>query len=108
MTKPVRFDTEAEEELAAAAVRYEEQQAGLARELLSAVNRAVERIRSGPGRCTFEPTVPRELNVQRAFVQKFWYRLVFVELADEVRVLAVVHHRQRPDHWRHRVSDQAR
>ncbi len=105
MTKPVRFDEEAEEELTAAAIRYEKQQAGLARQLLAAVNRAVERIRTGPSRCTYEPTVPRDLKVQRVFVQKFPYRVVFVELAEEVRVLAVAHNSQRPDYWRHRLRD---
>ena len=105
MTKPVRFDDEAEEELMAAAIWYEKQQAGLARSLLFAVNDAVNRIRSGPSRCTFEPSIPRALQVRRVFVQKFPYRIIFTVLPEEVRVLAVAHDRQRPAYWRHRMTD---
>ena len=70
MSKPIRFDAEAEEELLAAATWYEKQQSGLARGLLYAVNSAVERIRSGPSRSSVEPNVPRSLEVRCVFVQK--------------------------------------
>ena len=108
MSKPIRFDAEAEEELLAAATWYEKRQSGLARGLLYAVNNAVERNRSGPSRCSFEPNVPRSLEVRRVFVKKFPYRIVFIVLPEEVRVLAVAHDRQQPDYWRDRLRDSDR
>lgn len=104
MNKPIRFDDEAEEELTAAAVWYERRRAGLARSLLAAVDNAVHRIRTSRESCSHEPGLPHELGVRRAFVEKFPYRVVFVELADEVRVLAVAHHSQRPGYWSHRLA----
>lgn len=103
MTRPIRFDDEAEDELMAAAIWYEKQRPGLGRELLTAVDRAVQRIRSGPSRCSLESTVPHDLQVRRVFVRKFPYRIVFVELPDEVRVLAIAHRSQQPGYWLRRM-----
>ena len=103
MTRPVRFDIEAEEELDAAAFYYEVRRAGLARSFLKAVDHAVDRLRENPARYAAPPGVPSELGVRRLFVHRFPFSLIYIELPDETRVLAVAHGSQRPGYWRSRV-----
>jgi toxin ParE1/3/4 len=103
MTLPVRFDLEAEEELDAAAIYYETRRPGLARTFLDAVSEAVFRLSENPKRHTLPAGVPEELGVRRVLVRRFPYSLIYVELPDEVRVLAVAHGRKRPGYWRERI-----
>lgn len=44
------------------------------------------------------------LEVREAFLKRFPYRVVFVELPEEIRVVALAHKRRRPGYWRHRVE----
>lgn len=65
MTKPVRFDLEAEEELAAAARWYERERRGLGSEFLSSVDEAVVELRGRPQTFSLTPGVPENLGVRR-------------------------------------------
>lgn len=67
--RPVRFDSEAEDELTAAATWYEREREGLGRELLLEVNHALERIRAAPLSCSLEPGVPPDLEVRRSLLR---------------------------------------
>ena len=46
---------------------------------------------------------PPGIEVRRALLDKFPYALVFFELATEIRIIAVAHHRRRPNYWLSRV-----
>lgn len=105
MTKPVRFDAEAEEEFAAAARWYERERPGLGREFLASVDEAVLEVRERPGSFSLVPSIPQDLGVRRALVKRFPYAVVFLELADEIRVLAVAHGARRPGYWRDRLRE---
>jgi plasmid stabilization system protein ParE len=106
MTKPVRLDPAAEDELADAEAWYEER-AGLGGDLVAAVREAGDRIAERPHSFPFAHGVPSRLEIRRCPVRRFPYGLCFLELPDEIRVLAVAHNRRRPFYWRKRVGAQA-
>ena len=103
MTKAVRLDTEASEEIDAAVAWYEAQRRGLGLDLLAALDEARGRLVEYSAACPFVPRVPTELGARRCPVQRFPYWLVFIELPDEIRVLAVAHVRRSPGYWRSRL-----
>ena len=104
MSKPLRFDAEAEDELRAAAAWYERQRRGRGGELLAAVADALVAVQEAPAAAPPAPLVPGELGVRRRLTRRFPYAVVFVELPDEIRVVAVAHGRRRPGYWRGRLG----
>jgi plasmid stabilization system protein ParE len=103
MIKSVRFDDEASEELDAAALWYEEQNPGIGAKLIQAAREATARLAESPGIFSHPPGVPLQLGVRHCSVRRFPYALIFVELVDEIRVLAFAHYRRRPGYWRSRL-----
>lgn len=103
MTKPVRLDAEAVEELASAHARYEAVVGGLGEELADEVSVALARIQEQPRAYPLTPAVPRALGVRRALLRRFPFAIVYLELGDEIRVLAIAHQRRRPGYWRRRL-----
>ncbi|HZS40810.1 MAG TPA: type II toxin-antitoxin system RelE/ParE family toxin [Polyangia bacterium] len=103
MSKRPRFDREAEEELLAAASWYDSQRPGLGVELLEAIDDAVARVAEAPTAFTPDENAPAQLGVRRCSLRRFPYSVVFVELADEIRIVALAHKRRRPDFWRGRL-----
>ena len=105
MTKPVSLDVEAQQELAGAVAWYDLQTQGfeLGIDLLDAVEEAVGQVAQYPQAQALAPGVPRGLGVRRLMVRRFPFSLVFVELPDEVRIVAVAHVRRRPGYWRVRL-----
>ncbi len=96
MTQPIRFDTEAEDEFEAAAIYYEKCRTGLGVAFLNSVDDAVSRLREARQRFGLPPGVSPELGVRRILMSKFPYSLVYLELEQEIRVLAVAHASRRP------------
>ncbi|MFL6199120.1 MAG: type II toxin-antitoxin system RelE/ParE family toxin [Thermoanaerobaculia bacterium] len=99
MSKPLRTEEEAEDELSEAIRRYEERRAGLGEELLVAVDTALARIAMLPGSGAPVPQVPPELRIRRMPVQGFPYRVVYLETPEAIRVVAFAHIRRRPGYW---------
>jgi toxin ParE1/3/4 len=81
MTKPLRFDDEAAEELEAAAAWYEARRRNLGIELVT---------------WPLVLHVPTELQVRRYVLRRFPYSIVFVELDEDIRVLAIAHSSREP------------
>lgn len=104
MTKPVRLDDEADSEIDAAVAWYEMRLTGLGMELLAEIETAKQRLSDRPGTCSRVSGLTRGLEVRRSQVHRFPYALVFVELEDQVRVLALAHARRRPGYWRKRLA----
>ncbi len=50
------------------------------------------------------PHVAEELGVRRSLLKKFPYAVVFIVMAEEIRILAVAHGRRRPGYWRARMT----
>ena len=105
MTRPVRVDAEAREEIEAAVAWYDSQTAKstLGDELLDAVDDAFAKIGERPESFSLAPEVPERLRARRIALGRFPYQVVFLEMEDHIRVLAFAHARRRPGYWRSRV-----
>jgi toxin ParE1/3/4 len=101
--KPVAFDPEADEELVLAAAWYERRREGFAEAFLHQVKRTMNRIIQNP---QWFPMIdaPSRSVVRRAPVSRFPYSVVYCELADEIRVLAVPHSKRQPGYWFERIQ----
>ena len=104
MIKPVRIDAEAEQELAFADLWYERRRPGLGGAFVAAVRAASHRIARHPRQFRLAPGVSPSLGVRRCLLRRFPYAIVFLELEDEIRVLAVAHLHRRPAYWRGRLK----
>jgi plasmid stabilization system protein ParE len=103
--KAVRLAPEAVEELADSAAWYESRQAGLAAKFLDEFERTLVLIASRPVSFPRLLDMPSDFSIRRALLPRFPYALVFMELGDEVRVLAVAHVKRQPGYWLNRVQD---
>ena len=97
--KPVRLDLEAEEELSEAVRWYEKQRPGLGLELLAEVDDAITRSPEWHGAYQLVPYVAPKLGIRRILLVRFPFAVVFIELPEEWRVLAIAHQRRRPGYW---------
>jgi len=98
MTLDVRLRPEAEDDLAEAAVWYEEQQPGLGQRFLDAAAATVSRISASP--LAF-PIVYR--STRRALLQRFPFGVFFQVEQERVVVIGVLHGSRHPRAWRRRV-----
>ena len=103
MSRALRVESEAVEELLEAASWYEDQRPGLGVELVHAVERTLARVLELPA--SFPPIMERPL-VRRALVDRFPYAVVFIVRADAIHVLAYAHAKRRPLYWAHRAVDE--
>jgi plasmid stabilization system protein ParE len=96
----VRFGPVAQRELVAASDFYEAQRPGLGHEFLDEVHRHVVLLKEHPrlGRHLFSERRMLMLN-------RFPYRLVYVQEDQLIRIIAIVHASRRPFYWRHRVEE---
>lgn len=88
-----------------AAAWYEARRRGLGTEFRSEFKLALDRLREG-----ILPGSPSPLGVfgkrgvKRLLMNRFPFSVVFVARDKDVIVLALAHHRRRPDYWRSRVG----
>lgn len=99
MSRRVSIERAAREELAAAMEWYEERRPGLGEELLDSVDEAIIRLLENPGISFPIPGCPPGFPARRMLVKRFPYAVVFMESADEVRIIAVSHMKRRPGYW---------
>ena len=72
-------------------------------DLLAVIREAGDRIAEGPDSFPRASRVPPRFGIRQGPVRRFPYGMFFVELAAEIRVLAVAHNRRRPFYWRERM-----
>lgn len=101
--KLVTLAYEAAEELAEAAGWYESRQNGLAARFLEEFEQCLVWIGTRPSSFPRLLDTAPELDIRRAVLPRFPYGVVFVELADEVRIVAVAHAKRQPGYWLNRV-----
>jgi hypothetical protein len=89
---------EADEELEAAALWYEERQSGLGDDFLAQFERTLRRILADPDRWRKIRGDNRKLNFQR-----FPYAIVYSPRGDAIYIKAVMHLHRRPFYWKNRV-----
>jgi hypothetical protein len=100
----VRFDPEASSELEEAAGWYEARESGLGNELLDEVARLLPALIRRPDSFPRLLGPATELGIRRALLPRFPFALVFIQVHEEIRVLAFAHAKRRPDYWLHRVE----
>jgi plasmid stabilization system protein ParE len=104
VSRAIRLEAAATEELAAAIAWYDEQRPGLGDALLAAVDEAIERLANEPDGGLRVPGLPEDSLVRKVFVKRFPYSLVYLPHEDGVAVIAVAHGSRRPGYWRRRMS----
>jgi toxin ParE1/3/4 len=92
--KSVIFNPLAEQELLDAVSYYEEQEAGLGLEYLGEVEHAVNFLMRYP-----EAGAQIRGTIRHLTLPKFPYSLLYRVLDEQIRVLAVAHHRRKPQYW---------
>lgn len=97
--KPVRFHPEAEIELIAEAMYYEERSPGLGDRFIREVQAAVELASVFP-----RIGAPHKYGTRRVFPRKFPFAVVYQELQAELVVLAIAPFPRKPAYWRARKS----
>jgi hypothetical protein len=99
LTPVVRFEPEASEELFEAANWYEDRRVGLGFDFLAAVDRTVGLVQRWPHAAPSATHVPIGAVIRRAPIGRFPYRLVYLQVQVEIRVLAVAYEARRPWYW---------
>jgi toxin ParE1/3/4 len=99
--KPVIFHSEAEEELAEAIARYDNQRAGLGDEFQEEAEQAVQRIAQLP---TAGP-LHNDTGVRKRLVRRFPFTIFYLELEESIWVAAVAHQKRQPDYRAHRQPE---
>lgn len=92
--RSVIFHPLAEQELLDAVSYYEEQEAGLGLEYLGEVEHAVNFLVRYP-----EAGCKVRGSIHRLTLPKFPYSLLYRVLEEQIRVLAVAHHKRKPQYW---------
>ena len=97
MSNAVYFHPDAESEMNEAAEFLEQEYPGLGTVFLTAVERAMDQIRSSP-----EAAQLIRGHVRRKLIVKFPYSVVYSVRNTQIRILAVAHQKRRPYYWRSR------
>jgi plasmid stabilization system protein ParE len=80
-----------------AAQFYEEASPGLGVDFLKELEHSVSQIRRNPNSGSLI-----KFQVRRKVLRKYPYSLLYKLRGDQIRILAVMHHRRRPFYWRKR------
>ena len=103
MKKALRLDAEAEEEIAHAIDRYEDEREGLGLEFFTELSDAMDTLDEPGPECGPVIGLPPELGVRRKLLDRFPHAIVFIESDTFVRVISVMHGHRRPAYWRRRI-----
>jgi toxin ParE1/3/4 len=74
-------------------------------EFLASVDEAISRVARLSAHLSPIRRVDPTLAVKRVYLQRFPFAVIFIELPDRIRILAVAHNRRKPFYWRERVND---
>ena len=94
---PAHFHPDAARELLAATAFYDTRASGLGRAFLDEAERTLALVQQYP---QIGPVV--DADVRRFALARFPFSLIYRLPGDGVRILAVMHHRQRPGSWNDR------
>ncbi|HOC55459.1 MAG TPA: type II toxin-antitoxin system RelE/ParE family toxin [Verrucomicrobiota bacterium] len=97
--KRLLYLTPAEVELVEAAEYYDSERQGLGRAFLDAVGAAEKQVQRNPQLWAF-----RRKPVRSCRVERFPYRLHYVEEPDRIVVVAVVYASRHPEYWKGRLG----
>ncbi len=96
----LRYHPRARIELNETADFYEERRSGLGLEFLEEVQLTIRRILDFPNAWQ-----SLSKNTRRCLTNRFPFGLIYQVKADEVRIIAIAHQKQRPGYWRGRLDE---
>jgi toxin ParE1/3/4 len=100
----VELHPEADAELRAAAVWYDERRPGLGDDFMTEVSAVLTRIGEAPASFPVWPAAPAAPDrIHRAVVSRFPYVVAFEVHPDHALVLAIAHGKRRPLYWLQRA-----
>ncbi|MFW5920536.1 MAG: type II toxin-antitoxin system RelE/ParE family toxin [Polyangiales bacterium] len=100
--RTVRYELEAAEEFAGAVGWYEDEVPGLGTALLEEVEGVLEGLRRGTS-VSLRVAEVNDPAVRRVSLSRFPYSVVYIEHGEEVRIVAIAHHKRRPGYWTDRL-----
>jgi toxin ParE1/3/4 len=100
--KPVNIAALAEEEFREATSWYRDRDPRVADRFAAEARNTLQRIASFPQIGSRVPEVP-DRHVRRMPIQTFPYYIVFVELEDQLEVVAFAHYRRQPGYFTNRL-----
>lgn len=86
-------------------IRSIDEQAGPVRARVSSLDDAVDRVTRLRAHLTPIQGIDPSLGVKRVFMRRFPFAVLFIELPDRIRIIAVAHKSRKPFYWRERVND---
>ena len=95
----ITFHEDARAELLEAAQYYQDRVKGLGQSLVDDVELASQEIQKTP---FAYPHVSSDL--RRKILDRFPYGLIYAIESDRIRIVAVAHHKRRPEYWRYRLA----
>lgn len=104
MTRQLRFHDDAVAEIASAADWYDRQRQGLGDEFLESLHARLVQLVATPNLGGRFIGAGADVPARRLLLTRFPYEIVFVEVGDEIRVLAVMHAKRRPGYWMKRLE----
>ena len=104
MNPRVKFEDEADAGYRFGSRWYAARREHFGVEFLAAVDEAIERILGLPRSGSPVPHMPADLPVRTMAVTRFPYHVVYLEVNDEIRILAVAHDRRKPGYWKTRLK----
>jgi toxin ParE1/3/4 len=102
VTRRVRFEAEATQEMYEAALWYERRRENLGIEFLEAIDAALELIRRWPESAPPSPWTVERLPARRAPVARFPFGIIYIHTPKRIRVLAIAHSARQPGYWLNR------
>ena len=95
--KPVRISREAERELHQSIDYYDQRRQGLGERFASAVQSAIAAIQRDPLRHS-----PQKDGTRHYLLRTFPYKIQYLDLPDEIWIVAVAHTSREPGYWQDR------
>jgi toxin ParE1/3/4 len=99
VSKPVRVEDAARNELRAVIAWYEDKQPGLGGESFAEVERILQLIERHPGLGVSVPRVPIERGTRRLPLRRFPYTVIYREAEVEIQIIAFAHNSRKPGYW---------
>jgi toxin ParE1/3/4 len=96
--KYISFHEDARAEIAEASHYYEDRVPDLGQALIDDVEKSVSEILANPNACERVSN-----NLRRKVIKRFPYSLIYAVETDRIRIMAVAHHKRRPEYWLYRL-----
>ncbi|HYV75202.1 MAG TPA: type II toxin-antitoxin system RelE/ParE family toxin [Candidatus Binatia bacterium] len=99
MSKPLRVEDAARNELRAIVAWYEDRRSGLGGEFFGDVERTLQLIERHPQLGVSVPRVAVERGTRRLPLGRFPYTIVYRETEVEIQIIAFAHNNRKPGYW---------